>query len=820
MPAMAEGDAREASTTGEAEDGKAGAAPPQDAGEPPRRDFRETALFLPDPTTAPDGSLSFTFTMPEVLTRWKLLGLAHTPDLMTARLERTAVTSKPMMVRMLPPRALREDDRITLRATVSVREGEALEGTAQLHLSDPADGRSLADAFGFRAVPVTFIAAPEEDALLEWELQVPAGIDAVAVRVAAEGHRRPGPMVAAGAGLRDSEEHVLPILPHRVLVTESLPFFVDRPGTHTFRLENLLRSAGDTGIQHRELLLDFSPEPIWEVVQALPYLMEQPRANTEQAFNRYMANTLAAHLVATQPPLARFIAMHGEDDGPKGALEDHADVRRTLLEESPWVLQGRDESERRSRLARLLDKDRLAREERNSLYQLLDQQLSSGAWPWFPGMGPSRRITQYVVAGAGRLDRLGAADLRADGRVQQMLRRAVHWLDREVAQQHADRQRHGMAERHVPGYDDVQYLFARSHFPHWPADAGTRAAADALRSRLREGWMERSLQEQAMIAIALHRTGDRATPGDIIRSLRERATRSDALGMYWRGAAAGPEWATFPTSTHAVLLEAFHEVGRDSATVRDLKRHLITLKRGTDWGNSLATAEALHALLQDMGTLLPDGPAPTVTVGGSAVPTPAEAAATGRFVHAWPAESIRPAMGRVEVTTTGHAPVWGGLHWSSMQTPEQARPSQGTALRLQRRLFVERSTKDGNRLVPVGPEVVPTPGERIVVRLVLESDRWLDHVHLKDPRAAGVAPEDVLSGMRHYGRLGGYMAVRDAATHFFFERVPPGTHVIEHAVRASHTGDMGQGLATVECMYAPAFAAHAAGERIRIAAGP
>nr|HRO40013.1 alpha-2-macroglobulin family protein [Flavobacteriales bacterium] len=815
----------------------------QDVPQPATRtDFRETAFFFPDLLTDKDGSVILKFTMPDALTRWKLLGLAHTTDLKTARFTKEVITQKPLMVTPNLPRFLREGDRITLTSKVNVvdagvssrsagvhagvqagsREADPaaapLQGTATLELFDPFTNAAINSAFNLQQNTRPFTAGPGASAVVAWDLTVPEGLSAVAVRISAK----------AGS-FTDAEQRPLPILTDRVLVTESLPLPISTAGKKTFTLEKLRNDTSST-LRHQSLKLEFTPNPAWYAVQALPYLMEYPHQCSEQVFSRLYANSLAAHIVDEKPKIKEVFAEWAKNSpspsekgpGDEGAflskLEKNSELKNIVLAETPWVLNARNESESKQRIALLFDMQRMAAERGKALKQLRDAQLGSGAWPWFSGMQPSRWVTQGIVAGFGHLEKLGAADLRPDGQTQQMLKQAVNWLDDDVAKDYQrllkDYSKKEL-DQYTPSHSDVQFLYARSFFLRWAITGTTATAANFYKQRLSDTWLQFGLQEQAMIALALHRMGDAATAQLIMKSLGERATRSEELGMYWKNFNAGYSWWDFPTETHALLIEAFHEVVRDEQAVNELRLYLLKLKQTTDWKTTKATAEACYALLLTGDDWLEPAAPPVITVGRDVVVADKQKAGTGYFTKTWSGEEVNRDMGVVTVTTTTDRAAWGALYWQYFEQMDKV-TSAASPFSIKKQVLLNTATDAGPQLVALDKSHTLKPGDKLTVRIELRTDRDLDYVHLKDLRASGLEPTETLSGYRFQGGLGYYQSTRDAATDFFFDRIRAGTYVFQYDLRVAQSGDFSNGITTAVCMYAPEFAAHSEGVRIRV----
>ncbi|MDH7516538.1 MAG: hypothetical protein QHI48_11765, partial [Bacteroidota bacterium] len=569
---------------------------------------------------------------------------------------------------------------------------------------------------------------------------------------------------------------------------------------------------------HRKLTLEVTSNPAWYAVQALPYIMEFPYECSEQVFNRFYANSLAAHIVRSNPKIERIFSQWKGTDALLSNLEKREDLKSVLLQETPWVLQGKDESERKRRVALLFDLNGMAQALDDAFRTLQKMQGSNGGFPWFPGMPESRYITQYIVAGMGHLRALGV-DLSRD-RELALLRRAIEYCDRQMAEDYErlKRSRDFNPAKDYLGELAVQYLYARSFFLAQEIAREHREAVEFWKRQAREHWLGRSLMSQGMIALALRRFGDEATPKGIIASLRERSLWSDEMGMYWKQN-AGWFWYQAPIETQAVLIEAFDEVARDAKAVEEMKIWLLKQKQVQDWKTTIATADAVYALLLRGRDPLASEALVEVVLGGVPVDPRGEGrkpeAGTGYYSATWNGAEIKPEMGTVVVTKRDEGIAWGALYWQYFERLDRITPAK-SPLAVRKTLFRKSVTDEGEVLEPISEGNPLHVGDILTARIEIRVDRDMEYIHLKDMRGAGFEPLNQLSGFKWRGGLGFYEAPKDASVNFFIHWLPKGVHVFEYFIRVTHRGVFSNGITTIQSMYAPEFAAHTEGFVVKV----
>jgi hypothetical protein len=795
-----------------------------------RSNLSETAFFFPQLETDVNGDVIIKFTMPEALTRWKMLGFAHTKDLKFGQIEKEVTTQKELMITPNAPRFFREGDRITFTAKVDNLSSADMNGTAQLFLFDAVTMKEVVGCFspsgGNRAEERrlgaeleggglrNFSAKKSQSAPLEWQLTIPEGIATILYKV-----------VAKAENFTDGEESAVPVLTNRMLVTESLSLPIRGKQTKTFKFEKLLsQNNNSTTLRNHKLTLEFSSNPAWYAVQALPYMMESTYDCSEQIFSRFYANSIAAH-IANSSPKIKAVFDSWKSSSPEAFLsnlEKNQELKSLMLEETPWVLDAKDESERKKRIALLFDFNKMANELDGSLKKLQKAQASNGAWPWFEGMPNDRYITQHIVTGIGHLDHLGIKNIRENSMTWNMMSNAVRYLDDRIREDYewlVKNENLHINEDHI-SYNQIQYLYARSYFKDIVIESKNQKAFDYYQGQAQKYWLGKGRYMDGMIALGLFRYGDKKTPADIMKSLKENALNSEEMGMYWKENYDGFYWYEAPIECQSLLIEAFDEVANDKKAVDDLRVWLLKSKQTQNWKSTKATTEAVYALLLRGTDWLTTESNVEISLGDLKI-DPKQIldskveAGTGYFKTSWTGSDIKPKMGNITVNKKDEGVSWGSVYWQYFEQLDKI-TTHKTPLQLVKKLFIERNTASGPVIEPVSEKTILKPGTKLKVRIELRVDRDMEYAHMKDMRASGFEPVNVFSTYKYQDGLSYYESTRDASTNFFFAYLPKGTYVFEYPLLVSHQGDFSNGITSIQCMYASEFVSHSEGIRVKI----
>lgn len=780
-----------------------------------RTNLAETAFFFPHLHTDSSGSIEFSFTLPEAVTKWKWIMLAHSRELAMAYDERTMVTQKQLMVQPNVPRFLREGDNMVLNTKVVNMSDSAISGQARIAITDAITGNVIESWIPEPQATQNFSVCAGESAVVTFPVRLPKNFSKpVAVR-----------FIANAGNISDGEEHTVPVLSNRMMVTETLPLNI-RPGEggRNFTFEKLTKSADSKTLTHHSLTLEFTANPAWYVVQSLPYLMEYPYECSEQLWNRVYANALASKIIRSAPRIDSIFEQWRLQDTTAlfSALQKNEELKSAMLQETPWVMDATNEREQRKRLALLFDIKKMSGQFDKALQQLSRRQSYNGGIAWFEGGYESRFITQYILTGIGHLKKL-QVDVAYKQAINDIVSGGLSYLSDKLSQDYYRVLRGpktDLSKNHL-GEDQIGYLYMLSFFPE--ARQNNSIAVEYFSVQAQRYWVEQNKFMQGMIALALYRQGDTITPRQILRSLKEKATVNDEMGMYWKDVTGGYYWYQSPVETQSLLIEAFSVIANDTATVDALRTWLLKHKQTNSWSTTKATAEACYALLLQGSDWLSTEPVVQIKLGDKNVSSVEQKteAGSGYFKKVFDAQAVSSNMGNIKVNVAqpnGNAarnPSWGAVYWQYFENLENITSAE-TPLKLSKKLFAERNTDRGPVLEAIDENSTLKVGDKIKVRIVITVDRDMEFVHMKDMRASALEPVNVLSEWKWQGGLGYYESTKDASTNFFFSDLPKGTYVFEYPLYVTHPGTFSNGIATIQCMYAPEFSSHSEGVKINV----
>lgn len=753
-----------------------------------RENFAETAFFYPQLRTNEKGEVSISFVLPESLTRWKFMGLAHTRNVDYGKIEATATASKEFMLQPNMPRFVRVGDKANIAASLMNLSDKGVKGIVRMELFNPETEKV------FYSQKQKFDVKGGETGHVNFTFEVSDKYAVMACR-----------MVADGDTFSDGEQRYIPVLTDKQWVTETVPLNVNGEGAHTFSLENLFNKHSKTASEQR-LTVEFTAHPAWYAVQALPVVANPQNEDALSWATAYYAHSLAAYIVKENPRIKQVFDSWKAQGGTKETfmsnLQKNQELKNILLAETPWLAEATNEAEQKQRIATLFDLNTMNSQLAVSVEKLGELQNADGAWSWYKGMQGSRYVTTQVMEMLVRLNALTHQD--ADSRMQPMIQKGFEYLGKQAAEEYKSMKE---AEKKGavgirPSEQVLRYLYICALDGKAPVDEKVnRYFIDKLSG---EG-KELTIYGKALGAIILQQAGKVAEARLFMQSLMEYSVVTDEMGRYFDTPKARYSWFSYKIPTEVAAMEAIQRITKDTKAIDEMKRWLLKQKQTQTWETPIATADAVYALMATGASdLLANTGGVEITLGKEVIRTPADDA-IGYIKKTVSGDVMN--IKKVSVDKEGTGMGWGAVYAQYLESMDQI-GEQGNGLSVSRQLY-----KGDEALNESAPLKV---GDRITVRLTVKADRDMDFVQIKDDRAACMEPLQAVSGFRWSNGLGYYQATKDASTQFFIDQMRKGTYVIEYQVYVNRTGEYQAGIATVQSAYAPEFGGHTGGYRVMV----
>lgn len=769
-------------------------APIKEENVTPRTNFNETAFFYPTIYANSEDEYVLNFTLPESLTKWKLLMLAHNKNMQVGEFQKEVEAHKELMVTANKPRFVRRGDKITFSAKVVNMTDEDQKVVVKLELRNPITEEVLDwildEGIGFR---MTVPANSSKD--VKWNLDI--GNDDLMEYT----------LTANGKTFSDGERDLIPVLSNRVLVTETEHIIIRDKGKSNHSFDGFVNKDSET-IENKVYTIDYTDNLAWNAVLALPYLNMKNDQSLIGVVNSYYANAISRHIVEQHPRIETIFNQwkNYSPDALMSELEKNESLKTILLEETPWVMNAQNETEQRRRIAVLFELNQLKDNQQNMMNLLVQSQRGDGGFSWYKEGISSVYITQQVLLRLGQLKRMGI-DISS---FTNMTQRANKFLADKQLESYRKWKRDDN-NFVIPGMD-LHWLYVRSVMGE-TATGELQELIEYYQANLKKNWTKLNPYEQALAGIYFKREEFNKEANLVYASLMDRAKKNTHLGMYWVEN-SGYFWNQNSISSQSMIAQFFQEMNASASIMEEVRLWLILNKETSDWGTSIQTADAIAGILLTSGDYLKASPAPKIIVGGKELVYTTKTnnqqievdytEGLGQVKNTWSGEEIKSDLGNISIEKSSEGPAALNLYWQYMEDLSAVQSSSNSSMSIKKKYY---------RIVPGAKKENLeetnsfTVGDKIQIEIIVTVVRDLDYVHIKDLRPAGFEPTSTVSSYR-WGDISYYESPKDVSMDFFVERMQRGTYKMTYTVYATHSGEFNSGLATIQCQYAPAFSAN------------
>ena len=747
-----------------------------------RENLNETAFFYPALESDSKGNVSVKFTLPESVTTWKFMGLAHDKEMRNGMLVDEAIAQKTVMVQPNLPRFLREGDKATMIAKVFNTSDKKVSGEARMQFIDPETNQVV------------------------WQKTQKYTMDAngtATLSFDVEGLKEGiyiNKVVASGNGYSDGEQHYLPVLSSQELVTNTLPFTLTEKGEKSFDLSQLFVGKSDKGAKtakDAKVTIEYTNNPSWLMIQALPSVSNPNEDNAISLMAAIYSNGIARHIMKSSPVIKQVVELWKQESASSASkaetslmsnLEKNQELKNIILNETPWVMDADKESDQKAQLINYFDESLNAGRLTSQIAKLKTLQRNDGSFSWWKGMPGSRYMTTAVAKMMVRLNKM--VDKQSE--TANMLTSALSFLQKETAKEVKDmKKEESKAKTAVrPSECAVDYLYILALDGR--KLSGTAASdVDYLVKKMENKTCEFTIYGKAQASVILAKYGKQQKAAEYLQSINEYSVSKPGMGRYFDTRKAYYSWSDYRIPTQVAAIEAIKAQG---GKVEDMQLWLLQSKRPQAWDTPVNTVDAVYAFMDgNVASLNKTAENATVKLDGKALNLPKATAGLGyvKVNHQGTSKMLT-------IDKKNEGTSWGSVYAQFAQPMTEVAASASG-------IQVTRKIENGNSA---------KVGDKVKVVLTVTADRDYDFVQIVDKRAACLEPVNQLSGWQ-WG-MGCYVAPHDHATNFYFDRLSKGKHTVEMEYYVDRKGEYQAGSCSVQCAYSPEFGGRTEAYRMKV----
>ena len=706
-----------------------------------RENLNETAFFYPALESDNQGNVAINFTLPESVTTWKFMGLAHDKEMRNGCLVDEAVAQKTVMVQPNMPRFLREGDKSCIVVKLFNTSDKKVSGNARMQILDAETQKVVwQKTQGYRI-------DAEGSATVSFDVQgLKEGVYINKV-------------VAAGNGYSDGEQHYLPVLSNRELVVNTLPITLHQKGEQNFDLSKLfLNKEGKQakGAENAKVTVEYTNNPSWLMVKALPSISNPDEEDAISLMSAIYANTITTHI-------QKHLSLEKQ---PEQNLSQDNHSQKNLSQETIRL--------------------------QNQVEKLKKLQNADGSFSWWKGMKGSRYMTTSVAEMMVRLNAVAGIQKST----AKMLTSAINYLSWQTTQEVREMKKMEEKKHKVsPSEQALHYLYILS-MDGRKMKQNQEADKTYLLEKMSKMTGDFTIYGKARAAVVLAKNCQqnadyREKAGEYLQSVNEYAVYREEMGRYYDTRKALYSWRNYKIPTQVSVIEALQMLKpNDKQTIEELQRWLLMSKRTQSWDTPVNTVDAVYAFMKgNESNWNRKAENAVLKLDGKLLPMPQDSTTLGYVKTEKAGKASTLSINKKSDYTS-----WGAVY-AEFKQPLSEIASAESGIKVRRVIVPAESQGRGKAQAKVG--------EKVKVILIITADCDYDFVKIVDKRAACLEPVNQLSGYQ-WG-MECYVSPKDNTTNFYFDRLSKGKHFVEMEYYVDRKGDYQSGSCTAECTYSPEF---------------
>ncbi|MCQ2973544.1 MAG: hypothetical protein MJ211_01890 [Bacteroidales bacterium] len=730
----------------------------------------------------------------EKISNYNLTSIVFNNNLEYSILNKQFKTIKNFIVETNLPKTLRIGDSIYIPVKVSnLQEDTKIEGNVKIEIYDSKNQKKL-EQFKFDKNIIDFNIDEHTNKVVYFKTKVPNCKGSILVNI-----------TGVCDNGTDGEQHRIRILPNKSSVLHITPITADEKSVKNINIDKLKNK------ENIKLSLEFSANPIWNALSALPNTGLKENETILQQFGKIYSNIIAKQIVEKNNEIENILTSWTTIDTTilTSNLEKNRLFKRIFLQETPWLADAEIENKQRQNIKNLNNFSQLEEENNKIINKLMSTQNNNGSWSI--NNSESITATTKIIEGLGKLNYLKA--LNINNELLKTITKAIYYLDKKYISSYKNNV--------IPNSNAIDYLFARQYFTNISLSPENKEIYDKCIDKISKNWFKYSTLQQAQIAnILLTDNNKKNIAIDILKSLKANSIIDKENGMYFSNLGENSS-----LETQSIVIETFNtflasklnlEKIVDTSDIEKMKIWMIKNKQTNIWKNPKLSADVCYDLFylgkKEKSEYIPCN----IKIGKLNIIISEVQSGTGYVQNVWNKDQIKPDMKDIKIINPNNHKTFGNIYLQYLENNDSIK-EYSNDIKLRRIVFLNTIDNEGNTILKqVDKNTKIKIGDKVTVRFLISSNKDLSYLHLRDSYASGLISDNKLSEMKEQNGIKYYQSSKNTSENFFIRNFTKGTQIIEYTLTATHAGNFTNGIATIQSLYSPDIYGNSESGRITI----
>ena len=753
-----------------------------------REDFRETAIFLPH-IICDKKQININFSLPHSLTTWKLKLFAHSNDLKSFYNEQEIISQKKVTVQANIPSFFRTSDTTYIPIKITNSFNNELNLSLFIEVIDGIHNTLIAK--NKKSIKIN----ENESIVTYFKIFIPEEIPILKIKT-----------YVIEKNLLDGEEKLIPVLPNKLELIESIPFYVNSNSLQTIDLSPYKNKISKTP----KIIFEYCQNPIFYTILSIPYVLNNDIETNDQLFNKIFTLILVEKIFENNPELKMLLEKWNTDtmyNTLVSDLEKKQELKYVLLNNTIWQNKVAKDNAIKRNLINYFNKNLISKELENNIKKLIENQHINGGWGWHKKMNPNLYITLNITYNYFKIHKYFI-----NKPLYNSMLLSLNYLNSEFNKiyQNIDI---NSKENWIPDYNTIIYLLIQTQLPYFEKNKKfEKEFQHFFYNQAKKFWNKYPTHIQALLCNLFYNLKDTNIVKQIIASIKEKAIHTKFNSVYWKDVTESNQTYLNNLSIIKVIdiYNSLKKFDNDKILLNKIINWIIQQKRTNSWDNVPEIASVIHVIFDHYKNFISSDFNTEIYLCNKKLNTDTitKEFKTTYFKIEIPLNMIDTNNFFLKINNNSNFQAWGAIYLIYLEEEKNIDKYYTEFIKIHKSYYKEINTKNGTILEEITNEKKINAGEIIVERITIEVKNNLNFVHIRNYFPSTCNYIEQLSGYVFNHKFSYYQEKKNTHTNYFIDILPKGKYILENKFKVLQSGYFNSGITTIQCYYAPDFNAH------------